>query len=71
MQYKVTVDMNNVAKRDVKAIHAALTPDLAEPMFQGFRYLMARYNDRDVAYARKLDAECAAYCGHAIVEEVG
>lgn len=69
-QWRLSIDMLKVQSRDdMQAIIAALKPDL-DSSFVGLRYLFARYNDKDIAYARALDVECTAPCGRVEIEEV-
>lgn len=68
--WKIDIDMQQVANaQDMQAILNATKPNALET-FVGLRYLMVRYADSDTAYARALDAECAAYCGRVGIEEV-
>lgn len=68
--YKLDIDMQKVASGDLQTIIDILLPGIAERPFVGLRYIMARYEDRDRAYARALDIECAVYCGRVEIEEV-
>ena len=69
--HKLYIDTTKVqSDQDLAKIIEMLCPNVAEPLFTGFRYLMARYWSKDTAYARALDIECAVYCGHIEVEEV-
>jgi hypothetical protein len=69
--HKLYIDMTKVASdQDLATIIDMLRPNQAEPTFMGLFYVMSRYAQRDTAYARALDIECAVYCGHIEIEEV-
>lgn len=71
-QWKLYIDMQKIrSDRDFAQIVEMLPLNIAEPYFAGFCFIVARYWNRDTAYARAFDIECSGlYCASIEVEEV-
>jgi hypothetical protein len=67
---KVGIDLSKIqSNKDLQAIVAALRPGALFEPWVGIGWIIVRYPTRELANARALDAECAAYCGLAEIEE--